>query len=552
MATDTMQLPAARAGQRLGAPGLVATLTGQGLRSFSRNPTAVFFTLAMPLFFLAIIGALFGDVRVGPGGDVRLAQFFAPAMAVFGAVEAAFCVLAVDTALLRERGILLRMRGTPAPPWAILVGRIGAAAVVAMVSAAVVVTAGVALYGVRVNWRSLPAAFATLLLGVACFAALGLAVVTVVRTSVAAQAFTNGVLIPLAFISDIFAMSTSMPVWLERLGSALPLKHFATAFAHSIDPSASGAGLPADHLAVLAGWGIGATLIAWRWLAWEPRGSGGAVAGGVAAPERGRVKPLRAVRVRRPSPWTSVRIQAGYALTGLIRDATAVFFTVIFPMLLVALMPVLTAGGADQRTEVARLMLPAMSAYGIAVAAYVTLPSGVAEARERGALRRLRGTPMPPWAYLAGRVAAALLVAAATVLGAAAVAVVGYGVRIEAGRLPAALVAIAVSVGCFAALGFAVLALVRRSQAITALTLGTLLPLSFFSDVFVIGADLPKALDVLGDIFPLKHAVHALAESLSAASTGAGFAWGDLAVLAAWSVAGMLVARRMSWRAEAS
>ena len=159
---------------------------------------------------------------------------------------------------------------------------------------------------------------------------------------------------------------------------------------------------------------------------------------------------------------------------------------------------------------------------------------------------------MPPWAYLAGRVAAALLVAAATVLGAAAVAVVGYGVRIEAGRLPAALVAIAVSVGCFAALGFAVLALVRRSQAITALTLGTLLPLSFFSDVFVIGANLPKALDVLGDIFPLKHAVHALAESLSAGSTGAGFAWGDLAVLAAWSVAGMLVARRMSWRAEAS
>ncbi|MGC1213476.1 MAG: ABC transporter permease [Micromonospora sp.] len=551
MATEALQVPPARAVKRLGVVGLVATLTGQGLRSFSRNPIALFFTLAMPLFFLAIIGALFGDVRVGPNGDVRLAEFFTPAMAVFGAVEAAFCVLAVDTALLRERGILLRMRGTPAPPWVILAGRIGAAAVVAMVSAVVVVATGVILYGVRVSWRSLPAAFATLLLGVACFAALGLAVLAVVRTSVAAQALTNGILIPLAFISDVFAMNTSMPVWLEYLGSALPLKHFATAFAQTVGPSASGTGLPADHLAVLAAWGIGASLVAWRWFAWEPRGCGGAVAGAVAAPERGTAKPLHTVRLRRPSPWTSVRIQARYALTGLIRDATAVFFTVIFPVLLVALMPALTTGGAGQRTEAARLLLPGMSAYGIAVAAYVILPSGVAEARERGALRRLRGTPMPPWAYLAGRVTAALLVAAATILGAAAVAVVGYGVRIEIGRLPATLTAFAVSVGCFAALGFAVLTLARRSQAITALTLGTLLPLAFISDVFVIGADLPRTLDVLGDILPLKHAAHALGEALSSASTGAGFAWGDLAVLTAWGVAGMLVARRMSWQAEA-
>ena len=175
----------------------------------------------------------------------------------------------------------------------------------------------------------------------------------------------------------------------------------------------------------------------------------------------------------------------------------------------------------------------------------------MAEARERGALRRLRGTPMPPWAYLAGRVTAALLIAALTVFGVAAVAVVGYGVRIEIGQLPADLVAFAVSVSCFAALGFAALTLVRRSQALTPLTLGTLLPLAFISDVFVIGADLPRTLDVVGDILPLKHAAHALGESLSSAPTGAGFAWGDLAVLSAWGAAGMLLGRRMSWQTEA-
>jgi ABC-type transport system involved in multi-copper enzyme maturation permease subunit len=105
-----------------------------------------------------------------------------------------------------------------------------------------------------------------------------------------------------------------------------------------------------------------------------------------------------------------------------------------------------------------------MVTYGLAVIAYVTLPSLIAESRERGALLRLAGTPMPRWSYLAGRVTGALAVAAVTALALFAVAIVGYGVRLEAGRLPAAVVAFLLAVCCFAALGLALLALLRGAQ----------------------------------------------------------------------------------------
>ena len=110
-------------------------------------------------------------------------------------------------------------------------------------------------------------------------------------------------------------------------------------------------------------------------------------------------------------------------------------------------------------------------------------------------------------------------------------------------RLAAAAAVFVVAVACFAALGFAVLAVVRRTQTVIAVTLGSLLSLSFISDVFVIGVTLPRPLEVVGNLLPLRHASHAL----TATVTGGAAPWADLAVLLAWTAAGLLIARRIRW-----
>ena len=73
------------------------------------------------------------------------------------------------------------------------------------------------------------------------------------------------------------------------------------------------------------------------------------------------------------------------------------FFAVVFPVLLMALLPVLNAPAGPERTAVATQLLPAMATYGLAVTVFSVIPSGIAQSRERRALARLAATPMPFW-----------------------------------------------------------------------------------------------------------------------------------------------------------
>jgi ABC-type multidrug transport system permease subunit len=211
-----------------------------------------------------------------------------------------------------------------------------------------------------------------------------------------------------------------------------------------------------------------------------------------------------------------VGTQLGYAWRSLRRDGSAVFFALIFPVILFALFPVLTAPAGTERTAAAAALLPGMAIYALAVTVYSVIPSGIAQARERRALARLAATPMAFWAYVTGRVAVGLAATGVTAVALVAVAVVGFGVRVVLWRLPTLVLVFVVAGACFAALGFAVLAVAQRTQTVIAVTLGSLLSLSFISDVFVVGAALPHVLEVIADLLPLRHAAHAMAAAFAA------------------------------------
>jgi hypothetical protein len=127
--------------------------------------------------------------------------------------------------------------------------------------------------------------------------------------------------------------------------------------------------------------------------------------------------------------------------------------------------------------------------------------------------------------YLAGRVASSLLVGAAATAVLLVVAAAANGFHVDVARLPAvALVLLACGV-CFGALGLALLALMPSARTVNAVTLGTLMPLTFISDVFYVGAELPGQLQAVWDAFPLKHAMHAFTAALGLGAPGSGYAW---------------------------
>ena len=246
-------------------------------RIFWRTPIAAFFTLVFPLMFLIVFGLVLGSGEIEETG-LTVAQFYAPALAVFGAVSATYTNLTINTAIARDEGILKRVRGTPLPPWCYIAGRVGSGIYMAAISVVIMLAVGVVFYGVTIYAVPIPALIVTFLVGVATFAMLGLLVASLSPSGDSAPAIANATMLPLAFLSDIFiAPSPDTPGWIARFADIFPLRHFATAFSDGFEPVfvAQQSGW-LDHLhwsdlGIMLLWLVGAGALALRYFTWEPR-----------------------------------------------------------------------------------------------------------------------------------------------------------------------------------------------------------------------------------------------------------------------------------------
>jgi ABC-2 type transport system permease protein len=237
---------------------------------FRRSPIAVFFTLALPLLMLVLFNALFGDETVGPPPGWPLSQFYTASLAVFSAVSATFTNLANVVPIRREEGVLKRWRGTPLRPWLYVAGSIGASVIVAAVAVVIMITLGVVAYDLQLDAAKMPAAIVTFLVGVGAFAALGMAVAAMVSNSEAAPAVANGIILPLAFVSDIFIQIDDPPRWIEVVGDLFPLKPFVQSFQAAFNPAVEPPAFEWGKLAFIALWGTAGLMAALRWFKWEP------------------------------------------------------------------------------------------------------------------------------------------------------------------------------------------------------------------------------------------------------------------------------------------
>lgn len=234
------------------------------------------------------------------------------------------------------------------------------------------------------------------------------------------------------------------------------------------------------------------------------------------------------------------------------RNPPAAFFTFAFPLILLFLFNLLFGdrpielGG--RRATASDFYVPAIAALSIVSACFTNIAMGVAIARDQGILKRVRGTPLPPWAFLFGRVAHAVGVAALLVVIVTAAGALLYGTRVPTGTLPALVLTVAVGAACLCALGLAMTAAIPTAEAAPAIVNAVILPLLFVSDVFIRLDDAPGWVVALGDVFPVKHLSVALQAAYDPFGSGAGLEPVALAVMAAWGLAGILLAVRFfSW-----
>jgi ABC-2 type transport system permease protein len=239
---------------------------------FWRDPQAVFFTIALPVVFLVIFAAIFGNQTVDDRQGLKVSTYYVPGIIALGVMAAAFVSLSITVVEERERGIIKRLRATPLPPAAFILARASTAVVLSLLVAVVLTLVGRVLYGVTVPDSSVPGIVLTLLVGTACFCCLGFALSGVVRSANAAPAVANMIVLPLQMISGIFFPSDLLPDSVLQVAKVFPVYWLAKGLLDGFDPNGPPSGVDPAALAVLAAWGVAGLLVARRTFRWEPRG----------------------------------------------------------------------------------------------------------------------------------------------------------------------------------------------------------------------------------------------------------------------------------------
>jgi len=234
------------------------------------------------------------------------------------------------------------------------------------------------------------------------------------------------------------------------------------------------------------------------------------------------------------------------------RNPPAAFFTFVFPLIFLVLFNVIFGNNEIEvpggTTNESTFYVPAIAALSVVTACYTNIAMTLCYTRDDGVLKRIRGTPLPIWAYVTARVLHAVLVGMLLVVIVVAFGRAFYDVTIPSNTMAAFVITVIVGSAAFSMLGLAVTTVIPNAEAAPAIVNFTILPLFFISDVFINLEDPPAWLDTLANVFPVVHFSKAMQTAFNPFESGAGFEAAHLAVIAAWGVAAFIVAiRRFSW-----
>jgi ABC-2 type transport system permease protein len=236
------------------------------------------------------------------------------------------------------------------------------------------------------------------------------------------------------------------------------------------------------------------------------------------------------------------------------RNPFGSFFTVGFSVIFLVLLA--ATGGAQKfgvpiqlnghtvtlHVKQVQYYVPGFAAYGVMSVCFNALAISLVNRRESGLLKRIRLSPLPPSAMIAALLLNALVVAVVQVVVLLGVGRLGFDVRLPADYAPL-VVAVAVGVVCFTALGIAASTIVPNEDAA-----GPMISIVFFVMLFLSGLWFPlrkgSALAQFSGYFPIGRLITAMVAPFEFFGGTSPWAWRDLGVVAIWGVVATVVAVR--------
>ena len=252
---------------------------GIELKQFFRDRESAVFNFLLPMILLVIFGSVFSGQDLG-GSGITFSQYFVAGMIASGILYTSFQNLAIAIPMEREDGTLKRLQGTPLPPAAFFIGKIGMVFVAYIAQVTILIAVGVLFFGIDIP--TTPLAIFTFIwvsiLGLIAFTLLGIAYSVVPKQGRGAAALVTPDVLVLQFTSGVFFVFSDLPQWMQSFASLFPLKWLTQAMRSVFLPDSAAAmevsgswelGMTAIVLVI---WIILGALLATFFFRWTPRG----------------------------------------------------------------------------------------------------------------------------------------------------------------------------------------------------------------------------------------------------------------------------------------
>jgi ABC-2 type transport system permease protein len=201
-----------------------SSMTMRHLRSLLRQPMYVAITLAQPIVYLLLFGALFDRIVEIPGfGSPSYADFLTPGIVVMSALFSGVW-LGMGVIEDMKAGVLDRFLAAPTIRGALNAGRLAQQAIITVIQSVIIVALGLAV-GARFDGGVPGIAVlvaCAVLLGTAT-GALSIALALVVRQEESLIGASQMIVLPLTFVAGIFMQESLMPAWMQTVARYNPV-----------------------------------------------------------------------------------------------------------------------------------------------------------------------------------------------------------------------------------------------------------------------------------------------------------------------------------------
>jgi len=249
-------------------------------------------------------------------------------------------------------------------------------------------------------------------------------------------------------------------------------------------------------------------------------------------------------------------VRTKYEFISYFREFDALFFTFLFPIIMLGIFSAAFSGmddlgAGDAKVNFATYYLPAMAAAGILLSGVQNLAVRIAEEKGDGTLKRLGGTPLAPLSYFAGKLLTALVTGAMQLVLLMLFSHFLFGVTLpsDPARYLDLLWIFVLGILTCGLLGIALSAVPRTGRSATAVVIPLVLFLQFISGVYLPFSQLPSWMQTLASLFPLKWLAQGmrsvfLPDQFKAIEVGGEWNLGLVAlVLAGWLIVGLVLSR---------